>query len=123
MNCEKCGEHMNPEESFQHAGQTLCEDCYMDVMTAPKACDPWAVHTAKDLAGKEFTLTPTQQKVLDLITNNGPLTAEEICKQLAINEDDFQRNFATLRHMELARGFKRGDEVCFTLFQDQEKGA
>ena len=81
MNCEKCEEHMNPEESFQHAGQTLCEDCYMDVMTAPKACDPLAVHTAKDLAGKEFTLTPTQQKVLDLITNNGPLTAEEICNQ------------------------------------------
>ena len=123
MNCEKCGEHMNPEESFQHAGQTLCEDCYMDVMTAPKACDPWAVHTAKDLVGKEFELTPSQQKILDLITNNGPLSAEEICQQLAINEDDFQRNFATLRHMELARGFKRGHRVYYTLFNDREEGS
>ena len=120
MNCEKCAAAIDPEESFQHAGQTLCEDCYMDVMTAPKACDPWAVYTAKDLAGKEFTLTSSQQRILDLITNNGPLTAEEICKQLAINEDDFQRNFATLRHMELARGFKKGDQVCFTLFNDKE---
>jgi hypothetical protein len=121
MKCEKCSDAINPEESFQHAGQTLCEDCYMDVMTAPKACDPWAVHTAKELVGKEFTLTPSQQKILDLITNNGPLTAEEICQQLAINEDDFQRNFATLRHMELARGFKDGEEVRFTLFQDKLK--
>ena len=119
MKCEKCPATIDPGESFQHAGQTLCEDCYMDVMTAPKACDPWAVHTAKDLAGKEFTLTPGQQKILDLITNDGPLTAEEICKQLAINNDDFHRNFATLRHMELARGLKDGEEVRFTLFHDK----
>ena len=119
MKCEKCSATIDPEESFQHAGQTLCEDCYMDVMTAPKACDPWAVHTAKELVGKEFTLTPSQQKILELITNNDPLTAEEICQQLAINEDDFKRNFATLRHMELARGFKDGEEVRFTLFQDK----
>ncbi len=123
MNCDKCSTVIDSEESFQHAGQILCEDCYMDVMTAPKACDPWAVHTAKELAGKEFELTPSQQKILDLITNNGPLTAAEICERLGINEDDFQRNFATLRHMELARGFKKGDEVCFTLFHDQEEGA
>ena len=74
---------MNPEESFQQAGQTLCEDCYMDVMTAPKACDPWVVHTAKDLAGKEFTLMPTQQKVLDLITNNALLPLRESATNLA----------------------------------------
>ena len=119
MKCERCPATIDPEESFQHAGQTLCEDCYMDVMTAPKACDPWAVHTAKDLVGKELELTPIQKKILELITNNGPLTAEEICKQLAISEDDFKRNFATLRHMELARGFKDGEEVRFTLFHDK----
>jgi hypothetical protein len=119
MNCDKCATVIDSEDSFQHAGQTLCEDCYMDVMTAPKACDPWAVHTAKELAGKEFSLTPGQQKILDHITNSGPLSAEEICSQLAITLDEFQRNFATLRHMELARGFKDGDEVRFTLFQDQ----
>ena len=120
MNCDKCSTVIESEDSFQHAGQTLCEDCYMDVMTAPKACDPWAVHTAKHLAGKEFELTLSQKRILDLITNNGPLTAEEICMQLAINEEDFQRNFATLRHMELARGFKKGDQICFTLFHDKE---
>jgi hypothetical protein len=92
------------------------------LMTAPKSCDPWAVHTAKKLAGEEATLTGSQQKILDLIEKNGPLTAAEICSQLAITLDEFQRSFATLRHMELARGFKRGEEVCYTLFHDQEAG-
>ena len=46
----------------------------------------------------------------------GPLQAIDICSHLAINETQFQNNFATLRHMELARGFKDGDKVCYTLF-------
>jgi hypothetical protein len=122
MKCDNCTVTVDPGETFQHAGQTVCEDCYMDLMTAPKSCDPWAVHTAKKLAGEEATLTGSQQKILDLIEKNGPLTAAEICSQLAITLDEFQRSFATLRHMELARGFKRGEEVCYTLFHDQEAG-
>jgi len=43
-------------------------------------------------------------------------------EQLSTSAISFQRNFAILRHMELARGFKKGDEVCFTLFHDQEEG-
>jgi predicted ArsR family transcriptional regulator len=65
-------------------------------------------------------LTAEQQEILDLIKKNGPLTAEEICTKLSINSNELQRNFATLRHMELARGFKRGNQVYYTLFDDPQ---
>ena len=120
MKCETCSAAIVAEDSFQHAGQTLCEDCYMDVMTAPKACDPWAVYSATNTPLIADNLTSMQQKILDLIESNGPLTAEDICRQISIDDDEFQRSFATLRHMELARGFKKGDQVYFTLFDDQE---
>jgi hypothetical protein len=36
--------------------------------------------------------------------------------ELKISESEFKNNFATLRHMELARGLKEGDKVSYTLF-------
>ena len=123
MKCEKCAVDVESEEIFQHSGKTLCEDCYLDIVTIPKTCDPWAVHSAKNTALISDSLTPEQQNILDLIKKNGPLTAEEICTQLSIDDNELQRNFATLRHMELARGFKKGNQVYFTLFNDREEGA
>jgi predicted HTH transcriptional regulator len=85
-------------------------------MATPKACDPWAVHSAKRTAEQQTILTPVQEKILALIRENGPLTAQEICEKAGLSENEFQRNFATLRHMELARAFKAEDGVRYTLF-------
>ena len=123
MKCEKCAVEVSAEDQFEHSGHTLCEDCYLDIVTIPKTCDPWAVHSAKNTALISDSLTAEQQEILDLIKKNGPLTAEEICTELSINRNELQRNFATLRHMELARGFKRGDQVYYTLFNDPEDGS
>ena len=120
MKCDKCGAKVSAEEKFEHSGQTLCEDCYLDIVTIPKTCDPWAVHSAKDTTLISDGLTTEQQKILDLIEKSGPLTAEEICTALSINSNELRRNFSTLRHMELARGFKKGDQVYYTLFNDRE---
>jgi len=120
MKCDKCSAEVSSEEKFEHSGQTLCEDCYLDIVTIPKTCDPWAVHSAKDTTLISDGLTVEQQELLDLIEKNGPLTAEEICAALSINSDELRRNFSTLRHMELARGFKKGDQVYYTLFNDRE---
>lgn len=116
MRCDKCGATFSPEDAFHHAGQTLCEDCYLDIMATPKACDPWAVHSAKRTAEQQTILTPVQEKILALIRENGPLTAQEICEKAGLSENEFQRNFATLRHMELARAFKAEDGVRYTPF-------
>jgi hypothetical protein len=118
MKCDKCGAEVLAEEKFEHSGQTLCEDCYLDIVTIPKTCDPWAVHSAKSTSQQSDGLTAEQQQLLDLIKKSGPLTIEEICAELSIDISEFQRNFATLRHMELARGFKKGEQVYYTLFND-----
>ena len=31
MKCQKCRRDIPENESFTHLGETLCEDCYMDV--------------------------------------------------------------------------------------------
>ena len=118
MKCDKCGAGVSAEEKFEHSGKTLCEDCYLDIVTMPKTCDPWAVHSAKSTPQESDGLTAEQQQLLDLIKKIGPLTAEEICAELSIDLSEFQRNFATLRHMELARGFKKAEQVYYTLFND-----
>ena len=120
MNCSKCGVEVSSEEKFEHSGQTLCEDCYLDIVTIPKTCDPWAVHSAKNASFQSDGLTAEQQELFDLIKKRGPLTVEEICTELSIDSNEFRRNFATLRHMELARGFKKGEHVYYTLFNDRE---
>ena len=118
MNCEKCGTSIDPDEKYEHAGQILCEDCYLDMKAAPKVCDPWAVYTAKKEAGANPTLTPIQEKILNLIRKKGETTAEEICREIGIKEEEFRTNFAALRHMELARATKKGDEIYFTTFSN-----
>jgi len=125
MQCETCGATIEAGDVFQHAGKTLCEDCYLDAAAVPKTCDPWAVHSAKTLsaASGQTTLTPDQERLLQFICGRGPLSAPEICGELGIDEKEFQRQFATLRHMELARGFKEGDRVLYTRFSDEDAPA
>jgi predicted HTH transcriptional regulator len=116
MKCEKCGTGISSDETYEHSGRTLCEDCYLDIVAAPKTCDPWAVYSAKNTMSQETVLTAEQQKILDLIKAEGPLTLERICSTLGISEEEFRRHFATLRHMELAKGCKVGGQVCYALF-------
>ena len=117
--CRECGVAVEQGEEFEHLGRTLCEDCYLDEVNPPKACDPWAVHTAKSSMGESQQLTPLQDKILSLLQESGPLTAAELMSRLEISDSEFRNGFATLRHMELARGFRDGDEVYYTLFSAQ----
>jgi len=119
MKCEKCKIDITPDDSYDHSGKTLCEDCYLDVVAIPKTCDPWAVYSAKKTMSQEVRLTAEQQKIFDLIKARGPSTLEQICTDLGISEEEFRSNFATLRHMELAKGCKLEGRVCFTLFDDE----
>lgn len=119
MKCEKCAAEISASDAREHAGITLCEDCYIDAVATPRTCDPWAVYSAKNTASQDPTLTPEQQRILDVIKAKGPLTLEQICAELDISEDKFRTNFSVLRHMELARGCKMGGQVCFALFDDQ----
>jgi predicted HTH transcriptional regulator len=91
----------------------------MDILSPPKACDPWAVHSAQTfLKGKDklATLTPHQSKIVHYIKERGEATAEEMIKNLNLTEEELRREFAALRHMEILRGTKKGDKIFYILF-------
>ena len=114
--CAKCGAPLEASETYELAGESLCEDCYLEQKVKPVTCDPWAVYAATRTKGSDPQLTDVQQRILDLIKSSGPLAASEICEQLGISEAEFQNSFATLRHMELAKAFKDGENICYILF-------
>lgn len=114
--CAKCSIPIETAEIYYLADEKLCEDCYLERRIKPVTCDPWAVYAARNTSGKAPQLTDLQQGILELLREKGPLQAVQICNHLNLTEAQFETNFATLRHMELARGFKDGDMVRYTLF-------
>lgn len=119
--CERCGKEISEDQAYGHLGKNYCEDCYMDVLSPPKACDPWAVYTARSsLQGKDkfSELTPVQRSIVDYVRAKGEVTAKEVTDHLDLREEDFKREFAVLRHMEVLRGMKKGPMVMYTLFDN-----
>jgi hypothetical protein len=107
MQCEKCKNNIAEGEDRQLHGQVLCEDCYMVLLSPAKACEPWAVYSAKSFAKNqdyESQLTPLQQEILAVLRKEGPTEPGEIRARLQIEESDLEREIATLRHMEKLQG-------------------
>jgi predicted transcriptional regulator len=91
----------------------------MDILSPPKACDPWAVHSAQTfLKGKDkhSMLTPLQQKIVNYIKKKGEATLEELIENLHLSEEELRREFAVLRHMEVLRGAKKEEKILYVLF-------
>lgn len=114
--CGKCGATVEESESYEFAGESLCEDCYLEQRVKPVTCDPWSVYTASRTKGSAPQLTDIQRQILDLLKTGRALEGSEICEELGISEAQFQNNFATLRHMELAKACKDGGKVRYILF-------
>ena len=51
------------------------------------------------------------------IKERGPMTGEEVCKDLHISEEEFKIHFTTLRHMERVGASKTGNEIRYTTFE------
>lgn len=115
--CQRCQSPLEPGEEKEHLGQILCEDCLLDALNPPKACDPWAVHLAKSEKGKgSLNLSLNQQKLYDLVREKGEISFPEAARVLGWTEAEVRREFATLRHLELLRAHKTEQEVRITLF-------
>ncbi len=117
--CEKCGKKVEEQERHEHLGGSYCDDCYMDILSPPKACDPWAVYAAKCSLrdnDKFSSLTPPQRRIVDYIRAKGEVTVEEVTEHLSLTGEEFKREFAVLRHMEVLKGLKKGATVVYTLF-------
>lgn len=103
MKCERCGAAINAEEAMEARGQTVCEDCYIDLAAKPKTCDPWAVYSAKNLPPAHNTLNEKQLEIIDYLEKNGPTPPEKLAGDLGLGMEDFEREMAPLRHMEKLR--------------------
>jgi len=107
MNCDSCHNALDARQAHDHLGRTLCEDCYMEALSPTRACDPWAVHTARSHAGEAVALNAIQQKILKQLRRHGAMTPQALAQQLAIPMSDLEREFAVLRHMEKTRAMLR----------------
>jgi hypothetical protein len=119
LQCSKCGKTLEKNECYEHQGKVFCEDCYMDILSPPKACDPWAVHSAQTfLKGKDklSTLTPLQLSIVNYIKKKEGATLEEMIENLNLTEEELRREFAVLRHMEILRATKKEGKILYILF-------
>ena len=107
MNCTKCGEPIEKGEEREYHGQVLCEDCYMDALSPARACDPWAVHSAKSFMNGSIGATPLnsiQRRIIDILKETGGTEPGALAERLQIKPTDPEREIAALRHMEKVRG-------------------
>jgi hypothetical protein len=121
MKCDRCKAAICEGEDHEHLGQCLCEDCYMDMLSPVKTCDPWAVHCARsfeNLSGGQTHLTDVQKKILSILKETGGLERHELLRRMGggFSDSDLTRAFAALRHMEKARAEKRSDKVFLRIW-------
>jgi hypothetical protein len=117
--CEKCAKTFDEEQKYDHLGRNYCEDCYMDILSPPKSCDPWAVYTARtSLQGQDklSALTLLQRRIVDVLKRKGEASAMELMEGLKLTEQELKRELVALRHMEVVKGKKEGIGVVYTLF-------
>ena len=121
LKCDRCNATIQPGEEREHLGQILCEDCVIDALSTVKPCDPWAVHSARNyekFSGRGQPLTPLQSDILKILEENGPMEPAALLESIGgdLRTEDLQRAFASLRHMEKARGEKQGTKVVWRIW-------
>lgn len=117
--CAKCNKEIEKVQGYEYQDNLLCEDCYMDILSPPNACDPWAVHSAQTfLTGKDklSTLTSLQLSIVNYIKKKGEATLEELLENLNLTESVLRREFAVLRHMEVLRATRKEGKILYILF-------
>jgi ribosomal protein S25 len=119
MICDRCGSEVAAGEEIEHLGEKVCEDCYMDLRNPAKACDPWAVKLAVGEKGQDgqVELTEVQGKIVEELKKDKFVTPDDMAQRLGIEVKELKKEVATLRHMELVRGEKRGVVVYLTPFK------
>ena len=126
LKCNRCGRGLSVNDSYQHLGQMLYEDCYIEIRYPAKACDPWAVYSAtrsRETVGLKGTagLTDLQAAIYEFIRNKGKATREQLLENLSLTEADLQRQLATMRHCELVKGHKEGNSIYLVPFDYDEQ--
>jgi hypothetical protein len=110
MNCDNCGTSIQKGDEREYYGKLLCEDCYIDALSPARTCDPWAVHSAKNLelkGGATLEVNRTQEDILRVLKETGGLEPALLCARLNLKPVELEREIASLRHMERVRAEMR----------------
>lgn len=126
MLCEKCGAGIQEGELFNHAGKNYCEDCYIEIVSVPKACDPLAVRSARlsrEQSGQKGVegLLPVQKKIYSYLKQQGKATREQVAREFKLDQKELEKHTAVLRHCELVKGLKEGEKIYLTLMDGDIK--
>ena len=116
MQCDRCGDTIDPGEERRHHSETLCDDCYMDVLSPTRICDPWAVRHAQACGSDETILTATQQKIIKILTETGGILLTDLAARLNLKEKELERDLAALRHMEKIKARPENGRKVFCLW-------
>ncbi|MFN2354111.1 MAG: hypothetical protein ABR512_06270 [Desulfopila sp.] len=116
MNCARCGCQIEDGDEAVHMGRPVCLDCYTDVLSPSKPCDPWAVYTAKSLSQDGYILTRRQKDILAVLKDANGLDPEELACRTGLKSNELQREIATLRHMEKVRAAQQGNKKVICLW-------
>jgi hypothetical protein len=109
IKCESCGEMTPKDLTMEHIGKIMCEDCYIDAQETVKACDPFAVQSAKlvrELSGQTGTegLTELQKQIYEHVKSKGTASNEELISKFELTTQQLEKELAILRHCELIKG-------------------
>lgn len=103
MECSICKESIEDGDEREHNNKILCEDCYIDVLSPAKFCDPWADYAAKSFAknNPESALSQNQILIMDTIRDRGEVDPLFLAEQLKdkISPQDGERECAALHRM------------------------
>ncbi len=113
MKCNRCGREILADESHSHQGQTLCDDCYMDVISQEKTCDPWGTYLStrsRERAGQKGVegLTDMEEKVYEFVKSSGRATREEVMAKFGLSAKDLAPQLNVLMHSELIKEHSEG---------------
>ena len=123
MLCELCNKDFPEDEILDFAGKKVCEDCQVESLSVPKTCNPMAVRSARNTReslGQKGTagLLPIQEKIYEYIKKEKRVPREKVAQAFDLSPKELETHFAVLRHCELARGFKDGNVIYLTTFEE-----
>ena len=118
MECDQCRARISENLMCEHLGRKLCEECYMDVLSPVKTCDPWAAFNAKSFEGEPVKLCETQEQILDVLKTKGPLSPDQLLAALSGDwtYGTLEREFATLKRLEKIRAVREEGQILLRLW-------
>ncbi|MBU2548494.1 MAG: hypothetical protein KKB20_08810 [Proteobacteria bacterium] len=119
MICDRCRVEIDADEEREIHGRLVCEDCYMDLLSPTRTCDPWAVHSARNIpetAAGGAGLTDLQTRLLNILEETGGVPGPVLAERLNLTPRELEREVAALRHMEKVRGERREGRIVVRLW-------